>query len=48
MVTTLAAGMGLTGFAPAPASLAAPAPRVPVLEWGPCHGGFQCATALAR
>lgn len=24
---------------------AAPAPQVPVLNWAPCHNGFQCATA---
>jgi pimeloyl-ACP methyl ester carboxylesterase len=45
MVTVLVAGMGLAVFAPAPASLAAPAPTVPVLDWSPCHGGFECATA---
>jgi pimeloyl-ACP methyl ester carboxylesterase len=45
MAATLAAIMGVAAFAPAPALLAAPAPPVPVLEWGPCHGGFQCATA---
>lgn len=45
IVTTLAAAMGVAAFAPAPASLAAPAPPVPVLDWHPCHGGFQCATA---
>jgi pimeloyl-ACP methyl ester carboxylesterase len=45
MVTTLAAAMSLAALASAPASLAAPAPPVPVLDWGPCHGGFQCATA---
>jgi hypothetical protein len=45
LVITLAAAMGLAVFAPAPASLAASAPPVPVLNWGPCHGGFQCATA---
>jgi pimeloyl-ACP methyl ester carboxylesterase len=56
IVTTLAVAMGLV-FAPAPASLAAPgplgapgpamgaAPPVPVLDWAPCHGSFQCATA---
>jgi pimeloyl-ACP methyl ester carboxylesterase len=45
IVTTLVATMSLAAFAPAPASLAAPAPLVPVLNWRPCHGGFQCATA---
>jgi pimeloyl-ACP methyl ester carboxylesterase len=45
IVTALVAVMGLAAFAMAPASLAAPAPPVPVLNWGPCHGGFQCATA---
>jgi pimeloyl-ACP methyl ester carboxylesterase len=45
MVTTLAAAMGLAAFTAAPASLAAAAPPVPVLDWAPCHGGFQCATA---
>jgi pimeloyl-ACP methyl ester carboxylesterase len=45
IVTTLAAAMGLAAFALAPASLAAPAPPVLVLDWGSCHGGFQCATA---
>jgi pimeloyl-ACP methyl ester carboxylesterase len=50
IVTTLAVAVSLV-FAPAPASLAAPgalrgaAPPVPVLDWAPCHGGFQCATA---
>ena len=37
--------MGLAAFASASASLAASAPRVPVLDWGSCHGGFQCAAA---
>jgi pimeloyl-ACP methyl ester carboxylesterase len=45
IVTTLAAAMGLAAFTAAPASLAAAAPPVPVLDWAPCHGGFQCATA---
>jgi pimeloyl-ACP methyl ester carboxylesterase len=45
IVTALAAAMGLAAFAPAHASPAAPAPPVPVLDWRPCHGGFQCATA---
>jgi pimeloyl-ACP methyl ester carboxylesterase len=45
IVATLVATMGLAAFAPAPTSLAAPAPPVPVLNWRPCHGGFQCATA---
>jgi pimeloyl-ACP methyl ester carboxylesterase len=45
IITTLAAAMGLAASAPAPTSLAAPAPPVPVLHWAPCHGGFQCATA---
>jgi pimeloyl-ACP methyl ester carboxylesterase len=56
IVTTLAVAIGLV-FAPASASLAAPGPLgatgppggagppVPVLDWAPCHGGFQCATA---
>jgi hypothetical protein len=41
----------LPGCAPAPASLAAlgaprrAGPQVPVLDWVPCHGAFQCATA---
>ncbi len=45
IVTTLVMALGLTAFGPAPGSLAAPAPSVPVLDWSPCHGGFQCATA---
>jgi pimeloyl-ACP methyl ester carboxylesterase len=47
IATTLAAAMALSlaAFAPAPAPMQAPAPPVPVLDWAPCHGGFQCATA---
>ena len=45
MVTALVAAMGLAVFASAPASVASSAPPVPVLNWGPCHGDFQCATA---
>jgi pimeloyl-ACP methyl ester carboxylesterase len=56
IVTALTVAIGLV-FAPAPASLAAPRSLgtpgplggamspVPVLDWAPCHGGFQCATA---
>jgi pimeloyl-ACP methyl ester carboxylesterase len=45
MVTTLVVALGLAASGPASASLAAPAPPVPVLHWRPCHHGFQCATA---
>jgi pimeloyl-ACP methyl ester carboxylesterase len=50
IAAALAVAVGLV-LAPAPASPAAPgplrgtAPPVPVLDWSPCHGGFQCATA---
>jgi pimeloyl-ACP methyl ester carboxylesterase len=50
IVTVLALAMGLvfaaaTGARGAPGSPGGAVSPVPVLDWVPCHGGFQCATA---